>query len=187
MSGETPVASPAVTVVLATRDRATRLAGLLDSLRAQTLSSERFEVVVVDDGSRDATPEFLARECARAGLDLMVVRRTEAAGPAVARDAGWRLARAPVIAFTDDDCEAEPRWLETLLAALERNPKAIVQGRTEPIPWEAADIGLHTRTLSISTLGPYYQTCIIAYPWEWLERLAGFDVSSPGARHSALC
>lgn len=179
MSSETPDVSPAVTVVVATRDRATRLAGLLGSLRAQTLSRERFEVVVVDDGSCDATPGLLARERVRGGLDLRVMRRAEAAGPAVARDAGWRVARAPVIAFTDDDCEAEPRWLETLLAALEQNPKAILQGRTEPIPREAADIGLRTRTLRISALGPYYQTCNMAYPREWLERLGGFDLSYP--------
>jgi len=45
--------------------RAARLRELLDSLERQTLARDRFEVVIVDDASRDATPEVLAEAAAR--------------------------------------------------------------------------------------------------------------------------
>src|SRR3954447_321816 len=82
--------SPAVSVVVATHNRADRLRALLASLRAQALDRDRFEVVVVDDGSDDATAAVLGEEGRRGEVDLRVIRQDPPAGPAVARDAGWR-------------------------------------------------------------------------------------------------
>jgi glycosyltransferase involved in cell wall biosynthesis len=96
--------APQVSVVVATRDRARRLDALLSSLCSQTLPADDFEVIVVDDGSRDATQEVLARHASAGGLQLSSVRHAESQGAAAARNAGWRRARAPLIAFTDDDC-----------------------------------------------------------------------------------
>ena len=93
--------SPLVSVVVATHNRAARLAALLESLQQQTL--EDFEVVVCDDASSDDTQDVLARPWQ---LDLRHVRRDVAGGPAKARNAGWRAARGRLIAFTDDDCVA---------------------------------------------------------------------------------
>jgi glycosyltransferase involved in cell wall biosynthesis len=165
---------PAVSVVVATRDRASRLADLLESLRSQTLPGERFEVIVVDDGSRDGTAELLAG-VGNAGI--RVVTRSSGGGPSAARNDGWRVARAPLVAFTDDDCVATPGWLAALVDASAARPGAIVQGRTDPIPAERDRLGPFSRSLWVDG-GPYYQTCNIAYPRELLERLGGFDADA---------
>ena len=165
--------------MVATHNRADRLARLLDSLAAQTLAPDRFEVLVVDDGSDDDTPQLLARRAADGGLALRVVRREPAAGPATARDSGWRETSAPLVVFTDDDCRAEPGWLEALRDAAAAHPGTVVMGRTDPDPDEAHLRSPFSRTLVVHQAGPPYETCNILYPRQLLERLDGFDTSYP--------
>ena len=169
--------APEVSVVVATHNRARRLSILIESLESQTMERERFEVVVVDDGSGDATPEVLAEARERGDLELRVLRREQAEGPASARNEGWRAARAPLVALTDDDCVAGPRWLESGVAALASQPGCFVQGRTDPVPEELHLLGPFSRTLRIHTLGPFFQTCNVFYTREVLERVGGFDAS----------
>ena len=90
-------------MVVPTRDRAERLRGLLRSLREQSLERERFEVIVVDDSSGDGTPALLRQEADRGALRLVALRNRRRAGPAAARNRGWRQAKAPLVAFIDDD------------------------------------------------------------------------------------
>lgn len=170
---------PRVSVVVATRDRADRLRRLLDSLRAQTLRPSEFEVIVVDDGSRDGTAGVLATAGEHGSPTLRTLCFTDSAGPATRRDQGWRAASADLIAFTDDDCEADPGWLQALLSAAEAAPDTILQGRTDPIEAERDRLGPFARTMSVTRLGPYYQTCNIAYPRAVLEAVNGFDLSFP--------
>src|SRR4051794_26067559 len=95
--------APEVTVAVATRDRARRLGELLASLASQTLGVDRFEVVVVDDGSTDETPELLRRESENGGLNLSFEIREQSGGPAIARNQAWRAGSADLVAFIDDD------------------------------------------------------------------------------------
>ena len=149
-------------VVVATRDRADRLRALLASLEGEDV-----ELFVVDDGSQDATPELLAG-VAHARLD-------PARGPAAARNVGWRATEAPLVAFIDDDCVAQPGWAGALAAAAGGDDRVLVVGRTEPDPRELDRLGAFSRTQSVQGAGPYFQTCNIAYPRALLERLGGFD------------
>ena len=169
-----------VSVVIATRDRAARLAALLTALRAQEIDSSEFEVVVVDDGSRDGTAELLERERTRRGLRIEFLRG-HGHGPAAARNLGWNAAVAPRIAFTDDDCEPPPGWLANLVGTAVAHPEAIIQGPTTPIPREVDHQGPFTRTKWIVEPNPWYQTCNILYPRALLERLGGFDEGFPDA------
>lgn len=169
-----PTPELSVSVVVATRNRAERLRGLLAALARQTLSTDHFELVVVDDGSDDGTRELLARAGTQTSFRI-TVEEGACRGPAVARNTGWRRAQAALIAFTDDDCEPDPAWLATGVAAADANPGALVQGRTRPIEREAGELGLRSRTKSIDGPGPWYQTCNIFYPRELLARLDGFD------------
>ena len=165
---------PRVAVVVATKDRAELLRALLGALERQTLSPDAFEVLVVDDGSRDATPALLA--AAEGGpLDVRVFRQPQSRGPAAARNRGWQAARAPLVAFTDDDCEPVPAWLESLLGVAAERPEAIVQGMTVPNPADAATMSVFTRSLEVTGPSPHYQTANILYPRRLLEELGGFD------------
>ena len=160
---------PRVSVVVSTRDRPERLRRLIAALRAQTVAPDAFEVVIADNG------RVPAPAAGGAGPELRLLRPPTPGGPAAGRNLGWRSARAPLIAFTDDDCEPEPRWLAALLAAAAAHPGAIVQGPTRPLESERHRVGLLAHTVSIETLGPQYETCNILYPRILLERLGGFD------------
>lgn len=107
-----------VTVVVPTHGRAALLGCCLDALLAQNLEPGRFEIVVVDDGAEEGTREAVRRRTARSGPTLWYIPFATTRGPAAARNAGWRLAHAPIIAFTDDDCLPAPGWLRGGLASL---------------------------------------------------------------------
>jgi GT2 family glycosyltransferase len=171
------VPEPLASVVVSTCNRPARLARLLDSLAAQRIERDQFEVVVVDDGSGPETGRVLGGELARRRLALVTLRHPAALGPAGGRNAGWRLARAPLVAFTDDDCAPSAGWLAALLDGAAAHPGAILQGPTRPDPAELADDGLLSHTVSIERLGPQFQTCNIAYPRDVLATLGGFDES----------
>lgn len=173
------MATPLVSVVTATHDRGDRLFALLAALRAQTLPSADFEVVIVDDASSDGTPAILDRELQLGELRLRAVRNDKSRGPATARNRGWRLADAPLIAFTDDDCVPTAAWLESLLAAAGARGDTIVRGRTLPDPSETHALGPFAKTVSIDRPSPHYETCNVAYPRALLERVGGFDETYP--------
>jgi glycosyltransferase involved in cell wall biosynthesis len=172
-------AVPDISVVVATHDRRDRLRRLLDALEAQTLPRERFEVIVVDDGSSDGTADVLAAAEAAGTLPLRWERQAPAAGPAVARNRGWRAATAPVVAFTDDDCAPTPVWLEALLAEIGGDALAVVQGATLPDPAEHEHLGPFAKTVRITEGTPHFETCNIAYPRALLEAVGGFDEGYP--------
>ena len=171
---------PVVSVIVPAYQAAWSIPDALGSVAAQTYRD--FEVIVVDDGSTRGTPELIRRE--REGeveaepLPLRHVRRETPGGPSAARNDGWPLARAPLVAFVDDDCVATPGWLQALVEAAEAAPGAIVQGRTLPDPREADRLGPFSRSLWVEEPGPYYQACNILYPRELLERVGGFDANA---------
>jgi GT2 family glycosyltransferase len=156
---------PGLSVVIPTHSRAERLAVLLDSIEGAD------EIVVVADGPTPAVEAVLT------GRPVRVVRHPASRGPAAARNSGWRAATGALIAFVDDDCRAAPGWLNALRAAADG--EAVVQGRVEPDPLEAAGIGPFARTLHVHAAGPFFQTANILYPRALLERLGGFDEAYP--------
>jgi glycosyltransferase involved in cell wall biosynthesis len=109
----TPV--PDVSVVIPARDAEQSLPRMLSSLSNQTLAKDRFEVIVVENGSRDCTAEVAERAGAR-------VVREQVGNRSRARNAGVRASDADLIAFTDADCVAAPSWLESLLMCRGRAP-----------------------------------------------------------------
>ncbi len=131
---------------------------------------------MVDDASAPATAEVLRAWSEAPGASARLVLRTEErSGPGGARNVGWRAARGDLVAFTDDDCEPEPGWLSALVGVAAGAPGSVLQGRTHPHPDEVASTTPFTRSLDVSSLGPWFPTCNMAYPRELLERLDGFD------------
>src|SRR3954447_8313667 len=101
---------PDLSVIISSLNGATGVDRALRSLDRQTIA-DRVEAVVVDDGSSDGTSDVGHEHGAR------VVRHHTNKGLAAARNSGVRAATAPIVAFIDDDVEAEPDWAERLLAA----------------------------------------------------------------------
>jgi len=111
--------APDVTFVVIAHDERRRAPDCLRAILAQR-SDTPFEVVLVDDGSTDGTPE--AAEAAGAGDPrLRVVRLPENRGRGAARAAGVEAARGTAIAFVDADITLSPDWLERCLAELPGN------------------------------------------------------------------
>jgi glycosyltransferase involved in cell wall biosynthesis len=168
-----PPEDPVAAVVVATYNRSEQLHALVAGLEQQR-DVGPFEVIIVDDGSRDGTWAELERLAATSSVSLRPLRLEANAGPATARNAGWRASRAPVICFTDDDCVPQPGWLAGLLGAL-TDDVDIVQGHTVPNPAHAFRRGPFSHTIWVFFEEGYYETCNIAYRREVLERLGGFN------------
>ncbi|MGH9275594.1 MAG: glycosyltransferase family 2 protein, partial [Acidimicrobiales bacterium] len=114
------------TVVVATFRRSGLLEVQLDALCLQDTDLD-YEIVVVDDASGDDTGAVLHR---RAATDprIRVVTMTSNGGPARARNAGIAAAVGAVVAFTDDDCAAEPDWLDAIARPILDGTADVVQG-----------------------------------------------------------
>jgi glycosyltransferase involved in cell wall biosynthesis len=166
------VDQPAIAVVVPTFGRADLLPQLVDGLASQQLS-ERFEVIIVDDCSSDATQDVLAELAAVTPLSLRVLRTDRNRGPALARNLGWQATTAPLVAFTDDDCVPTVHWLAELFEAVV--DADVVQGRTMPNPAQADRLGPFSRSLDVPAMTPFFETANICYRRALLERLGGFD------------
>ncbi|MGH9137292.1 MAG: glycosyltransferase family 2 protein [Acidimicrobiales bacterium] len=165
---------PVVAVVIPTYNRAHLLPRLLTALRAQ-VDTPPFEVVVVDDCSTDDTAHVLATAASHPPASPLVsVRRTSRnAGPAAARNIGWRASRAPLVAFTDDDCVPHPGWVATMAAALQ--DADVVQGRTTADQSGFVRRGPFPRMQIYEHWSDYFAGCNVGYRRRVLERLDGFD------------
>ena len=162
-------AGPVVSVVIPTRNRSTLLARTLDALDGQR-DAPPFEIIVVDDGSTDGTPQMLA---GRHQANLVVLHQPASRGPAAARNRGWQASSAPYICFTDDDCLPQPEWLARLSKEFGRAD--IVQGRTVPDPSLNESWGPFSHTVEVTSEAGFYETCNMAYRRTTLELSGGFD------------
>jgi len=174
------MSGPEIAVVIPTYMRPLRLRWLLNALEEQTLDRRRFEVLVACDADDEETAELLLRHpLADAGVLRRVISPSPAA--AVKRNAGWQAARAPLIAFTDDDCRPPEQWLEQALTAAGNHSGAVIQGSTRPDPAEVLvwDSSPWATSQTIEPPHPSGQTCNVIYPRELLERVDGFDEAEP--------
>ena len=109
-----------VSVVIPTHDRADRVLEAAGSVLAQ--EGPALEVIVVDDGSTDATPEILDTLACQ-DRRVRVLRNPEALGPCEARNRGVAVASGDVIATCDDDDVWLPGAATTMMAYLDDHPE----------------------------------------------------------------
>jgi lipopolysaccharide/colanic/teichoic acid biosynthesis glycosyltransferase/GT2 family glycosyltransferase len=98
-----------ISVIVPAYNAEDTLGDCLAALEAQTVARDRYEVIVVDDGSTDGTPAIAESP------DVVLIQQ-ENAGPAAARNLGAREARGNLLLFTDADCGPAPDWIERLSA-----------------------------------------------------------------------
>ncbi len=127
-SASSPVQQiPMVSIVVPVYNRAELIQPCLSSLMAQTYPKDRYEIILVDDGSTDNTVAS-ARELLRDWPGTFQIVQKPNGGPASARNAGFRASQADVIAFIDSDCVAEIHWIEKLIDTLASKDAAGVGG-----------------------------------------------------------
>lgn len=127
-------ALPLVSVVIPTCNRRDILERCLNAVATQT--HPNYEVIVVDDGSTDDTPQFLTPFCAEhPGLKVLCLRNEANIGANPSRNRGIREAKGEFVAFLDDDCIAEPYWIEKLLRGFTGEGVGAVVGLVKnPVP-----------------------------------------------------
>src|ERR1700733_15010053 len=111
-----------VSVYIPAYNSAEFLSVAIDGLLAQTLPAD--EILVIDDGSRDATAEIAARYAA-----VTLVRHKRNSGLGAARNTGFRTACNELIASLDADCVPDPGWLAGLARHFNEPKVAGVGGR----------------------------------------------------------
>jgi glucosyl-dolichyl phosphate glucuronosyltransferase len=114
-----------VTAVVCTWNRAAMLDGALEALVRQELAPP-YEILVVDNGSRDDTRSVVERWALR--HPHVVYLHEPRPGLSYARNAAIRRARSPLIAFTDDDVRVGPDWIVRIAGAFDRWPEASCVG-----------------------------------------------------------
>ena len=153
-----------LSVIVPARNAAGTLPALLAALETQ-VDAGPFEVIVADDGSRDATPDL-----ARAAGARVAHTTRPGSGPGAARNAGLALARGAILAFTDADCIPAPDWLCRGRAALAHAD--LVQGAVLPPP--GRPIGPFDRHITVSAPHGLFESANLLARRELVERLGGF-------------
>ena len=170
-----PLPRPAkVSVVVASYNGQRTLEACLKSLTR--LNYPDYEVILVDDGSTDATPEI-----AKQFPSVRYIRQPNC-GLSVARNTGIAAATGEIIAFTDDDCRADEDWLYYLVDALLRSNFVAIGGHNFLPPEDscvAAAVALSpggpAHVMLTDLQAEHIPGCNMAF-YKWaLEEIGGFD------------
>jgi glycosyltransferase involved in cell wall biosynthesis len=108
-----------ISVVIPTYRRPDLLLRCVQSLIDQAFDARNFEIIIISDGDDDATSNAITSLAPNRNPVVRYYPLPHKAGPAAARNLGWILAEAPLIAFTNDDCFADEQWLKSLWFAYE--------------------------------------------------------------------
>jgi cellulose synthase/poly-beta-1,6-N-acetylglucosamine synthase-like glycosyltransferase len=131
-----------VAVVVPVYNAATTILPLIESLRRLDYPADRLSITLVDNGSKDGTRELIEQQLMIAdGHRIHLVHEHRLKGPAPARNAGIRVTRSELLAFTDADCIVTPSWLKALVAPFLADPliggvAGEVEGATPESPVE---------------------------------------------------
>ncbi|MDJ0706497.1 MAG: glycosyltransferase [Leptolyngbyaceae cyanobacterium MO_188.B28] len=171
-------------VVIPTYNRPERLLKCLEALTQQTLSTDCWEVIIVDDGSQESLESVAAT--VRSHIQIHLIRQSNT-GPATARNTGAANASGRYLVFTDDDCQPLPDWLEQFARKFEQKTEGLIGGHTlNALP---QNIYSTASQLLIDYLYKYYNSPPreatffasnnFAAPREIYQKLGGFDTSFP--------
>jgi len=114
-------------IVVPSYNRPRKIVLCLEALSRINYPHSKFEVIVVDDGSRIPVRTFISPFFDKMNLTLLT---QENVGPSRARNAGANCAKGDFLAFTDDDCMPAPDWLQSLSLRFETSPECAVVGRS---------------------------------------------------------
>ncbi len=144
---------PILSIIIPTYNRPKQLAVCLKSLAKRDYPTDRFEVIIIDDGS-DISPDLIIASF-RSLLDIKVIRQNHA-GVGIGRNTGATKAKGELLVFTDDDCQPASNWLQELAAQFRKSPDCIIGGKTINILSD--NIYSTASQMLISFLFGYYNT-----------------------------
>lgn len=177
-----------ISIIIPTCDRKDSLKESLFSLACLDYPRNKYEVIVIDDGSTDGTEEMLAKMGESLPYSLRYGRFNGEKGISAARNLGIRMAKGQIFVFTDDDCLFEKRWLTRLLGPFVSNKVGVVGG-LDQAPEEASFFSKCVGYLFTSFIGTgglrggnmlrvgryYPKGCNMAVLREAIGKVGGFD------------
>lgn len=180
------MSNPSVSVIIAVKDSQDTIRRAIASVLGSEYSP--FDVIVVDDGSADRTPDII-REF---GDKVRIIRHTSSSGASFSRNEAVRSSRADLVAFTDGDCIVARDWLAELVKGSE-GENVVSCGGMQLLPEDATSferdvfafmsrVGFITEYVKngagggISAVG-HNPSCTVAYKREAFERAGGFPES----------
>jgi len=157
-----------ISVVIPTYKRIALLQKCLHRLECQTLQPDDFEIIVISDGPDEQTRLLLANQFPRVRFEHLLQKK----GPAAARNMGWQMATAALIAFTDDDCLPDSCWLEEIISNYHGEVDIAFSGTVEvPLSKHPTDFELNTAHLATAE----FITANCACTKSALLKTGGFD------------
>jgi GT2 family glycosyltransferase len=167
-----PNSLPFVTIVVPIYNRRVWVQEVLETLEKQTYPRERYEVIVVDNGSRDGSWEFVQEKVTTTSIQMRCYRNDDPVKvPAASRNFGIKKANGDLVGFTDSDCQADPNWIREMVSAFE-DGVGIVEGRTIPVPSDPAPPLCRIKVIDGSR--SLFDTCNIMYRKAALLKVGGF-------------
>jgi len=179
-------------VIIPSYNRPQQLAQCLESLSQLDYDRDRFEVIIMDDGSKTPLDEVVNPFKNR--LNVRLLRQTNA-GPAAARNHAAQHARGRYIAFTDDDCRPAQNWLQALETAVTTYPDRIIGGRTVN---DLGDNPFSITSQNIISMGYDHYNAVrdqarffasnnMVVPADGFREMGGFDESFTTSEDRELC
>lgn len=183
------VKPPSFSAIICTHNRHKLLSASIQSLLEQDIATEKFEIIVVDNSNDGAQVQAFSQHYA--GLKNVRYIHEKTPGLSNARNVGAHLARAPIVAYIDDDAIAAPNWASEVLAAFEEmgDAVAVVGGPVRPIwlmprpDWltvkmegffSILDYGCERRLLNA---GEWLVGCNLSFRREVVISLGGFSTN----------
>lgn len=182
---------PEISCIVCTYNRQDFIVRCLEALSRQSLDPRRYEIIVVDNRSKDNTPQLIQNFTeAHPALQIAYVYE-ENQGLSYARNRGAKVAKADFLTYIDDDAVADPHLLEEILRMFTAHPFAgCIGGRIElalpkEMPWWYFDAfvgyfsGFDLRTATITRISEVWQLpygANFSVAKKVLEEMGGFSV-----------
>jgi glycosyltransferase involved in cell wall biosynthesis len=161
-----------LSVVIPTYKRPELLMRCLHALIEQYFDNNDYEIIVVSDGPDELAKHIVSVWQETYPVEIHYIALPDKKGPAAARNAGWRMAGAELIAFTDDDCMPDSHWLENIWKAWRSEKEMVYTGRIiVPISARPTDFERNTAQLEKAEFVTANCVCTRAA----LEKTGGFD------------
>lgn len=177
-----------VSVIICTRNRADSLRRCLESFeKIEPPENSPWELIVVDNGSSDDT-RSVVQKASKKGAAIRYVREIRK-GTSYGRNTGATHAKGAILAFTDDDCVADPHWLGSITKEFESDPAlGALGGRVELFDARDKPVTIATSRDRLIFSSPYdvfnsIHGCNVAFSSRVFERAGRFDVRfGPGTK-----
>lgn len=163
-----------ISVVMATYNRCEMLKNQIHCLLNQSFDKDRYELIIINDGSTDDTEEYLTSLAKQDSRVMYLLQQNR--GPAAARNLGVFHAQGNIIAFTDDDCLANAQWLENIYRIFQDKSILAIQGKTIS---DKKLMNPLTHQVVNEEGDSSMPTCNAAYQKTIFEQAGGFDESFP--------